>query len=74
LSRGFFADSLPIVSLFTLAATLVRATIFWCIMALTGYPAGLGPMHFRDALVQAGLNVVVMIVAMLVARRFAGER
>jgi rod shape-determining protein MreD len=74
LSRGFFADSIPIVSLLTFVATLVRAVFFWCIMALTGYPAGLGAMHFRDAVLQAGLNVIVMIVAMLVTRRFAGER
>lgn len=70
LSRGFFADSIPIVAAVTAIATLVRATIFWTVMSLEGYPGGLAGMHFHEALWQALLDVVVMIGAMLIARRF----
>lgn len=70
LSRGFFADSIPIVAAMTAIATLVRALIFWTVMSLEGYPGGLAGMHFHQALWQTLFNVVVMIVAMLFARRF----
>ena len=70
LSRGFFADSIPIVAAVTGIAALVRATLFWTVMSLEGYPAGLAGMHFHQALWQALLDVAVMIVAMLIARRF----
>lgn len=73
LSRGFFADSVPLASAFTAIATLLRALLFWTIMSFEGYPAGLGAMHAREALVAAGLNVAVMISATLIARR-VGER
>lgn len=70
LSRGFFADSIPLVGAITVVTTLVRALLFWTIMALEGYPPGLGAMHFHEALLQAALNAVLMTVAMLIARRF----
>ena len=70
LSRGFFADSIPLAAAVTLAVTLVRALLFWTTMSLEGYPSGLGAMHLREALLAAALNVAVMIAAMLVARRF----
>jgi rod shape-determining protein MreD len=70
LSRGFFADSIPLAATITIVATLVRALLFWTTMSLQGYPGGLGAMHFRQALVAATLNVATMIAAMLVARRF----
>jgi rod shape-determining protein MreD len=70
LSRGFFADSIPIVAAVTAIATLVRALIFWTVMSLEGYPSGLAGLHFHQALWQALLNVLVMIVAMLAVRRF----
>jgi rod shape-determining protein MreD len=72
LSRGFFADSIPLVMVITIAATLVRALCFWILMALFGYPPGLGPIHFHEALAQAALNVAVIAAAMLVLRRFEG--
>lgn len=72
LSRGFFADSIPLVMLITIAATLVRALCFWVLMALFGYPPGLGPIHFHEALAQALLNVAVIVAGMLVVRRFEG--
>ncbi len=51
LSRGFFADSIPLVTGITIVATLLRALLFWIVMALDGYPPGLGAMHFpRGAL------------------------
>jgi rod shape-determining protein MreD len=74
LSRGFFADSLPLVGTIVAFATLVRALLFWTVMGFEGYPPGLGPMHFREALLQAVLNVVVMLVAMLVVRRVEAGR
>jgi len=70
LSRGFFADSIPLATSVTVAATLARALLFWVVMALSGYPPGLATLHFHEALLQALLNAVVIVVAMLVARRF----
>lgn len=70
LSRSFFADSIPLAASVTVAATLVRALLFWTTMSLQGYPAGLGGMHLREALLAAALNVAAMVVAMIVARRF----
>ena len=70
LSRGFFADSIPLVTLVTVVATLVRALLFWTIMSFEGYPGGLAAMHLRQALAGAALNAELTIVAMLVARRF----
>jgi rod shape-determining protein MreD len=69
LSRGFFADSIPLVVAVTAAVTLIRALLFWIVMAFNGYPPGLGAMHFREALIEAPLNVAIIVVAMLVARR-----
>lgn len=70
LSRGFFADSIPLVTGITVVATLVRALLFWILMALSGYPPGLAALHFHEALLQAALNAVVIVAAMLVTRRF----
>ncbi len=70
LSRGFFSDSIPLVSAVTAVATLLRALLFWTVMRLFGYPAGLGTIHYHEALISAVLNVCVMVIAMLVARRF----
>jgi rod shape-determining protein MreD len=70
LSRGFFADSIPLVTLVTIVATLVRGLLFWTIMSFEGYPGGLAAMHLRQALAAAALNAAVTIAAMLVARRF----
>ncbi|HET6274677.1 MAG TPA: rod shape-determining protein MreD [Candidatus Cybelea sp.] len=74
LSRGFFADSLPLAAGITIAATLVRALLFWIVMALEGYPSGLGAMHFHEALLQTLLNAAVIVVAMIVMRRFDVSR
>jgi rod shape-determining protein MreD len=74
LSRGFFADSIPIVAAATAIATLVRALIFWTVMSLEGYPGGLAGAHFHRALWQALLDVVVMVAAMLIVRRFETNR
>lgn len=72
--RGFFTDSVPLVAAVTVVATLLRALIFWIVMALFGYPAGLAGMHFHEALFSAVLNVALIIVAMLVVRRIAVQR
>lgn len=75
LSRGFFADSIPLVTGVTAVATLSRALLFWIVMSLEGYPPGLGAMHFRQSLIEVPLNVAIIIVAMVVARHFeAAER
>jgi rod shape-determining protein MreD len=70
LSRGFFADSIPLAGGITVIATLLRALLFWTIMALSGYPPGLATLHFHEALAQAAFNAVIIVAAMLVARRF----
>lgn len=74
LSRGFFADSVPLVAAITAAVTLLRAMMFWIVMALFGYPAGLAGMHFHEALFAAVLNIALIVVAMLVVRRFAARQ
>lgn len=74
LSRGFFADSIPLATAVTVVATLVRALLFWIVMALTGYPPGLGAMHFHEAIAQSALNAALIFVAMLVARRYEALR
>ena len=70
LSQGFFDDSIPLATAIVVAATLARALVFWVVMALGGYPPGLGAMHFHQALAAAGFNAAIMIAAMLVVRRF----
>lgn len=70
LSRGFFADSIPLVMGITLVATPLRALLFWVAMALLGYPAGLGTMHLHEALFAGLLNAAIVVVAMIAARRY----
>jgi rod shape-determining protein MreD len=70
LSRGFFADSIPLATGITVVVTLLRALLFWIVMGFAGYPPGLGRLHFHEAAFQALLNAVVMVVAMVAARRF----
>jgi rod shape-determining protein MreD len=74
LSRGFFSDSIPLVSAITVLVTLLRALIFWAAMALGGYPSGLGSMHLHEALFEALLNGAVVVVAMLTVRRLDAAR
>ncbi len=68
-SRGFFADSIPLVSTITFLATILQRLIFWVVMAFEGYPSGLGAMHFHEALLEAAFNAVVMIVVIIVNRQ-----
>lgn len=70
LSSAFFADSITLATALTGVATLVRALLFWLVMGFEGYPTGLGVIHFHAALVQSGLNMAIMLIAMLIARRF----
>ena len=69
-SRGFFADSIPLVASITLATTLVTMFAFWIVMGLQGFPGGLAMLHFHEAIIEALYNAVVMVFVMLVARRF----
>jgi rod shape-determining protein MreD len=68
LSRGFFADSIPLVAVICAVATLVRNLLFWIVMGVEGYPPGLGMMHFHQALLQALLNAALMAVIALGVR------
>ena len=70
LSRGFFADSIPLAASVMVATTLLRALALLDRHGTSGYPSGLGTMHFHETLVQAVLNALVIVVAMIVARRF----
>jgi rod shape-determining protein MreD len=74
LSRGFFADSLPLATGITIVATLLRALVFWVVMALVGYPSGLGALHFHEAVLQAALNAGTIVFVMLAARRIEAAR
>ena len=67
-SRGFFADSMPLVGAIVAFSTLVRMLVFWMVMAAQGYPSGLGILHFHTALWQALLNAGAMMLIMLAAR------
>lgn len=67
-SRGFFADSMPLVAGVVVFATLVRMFIFWMVMEAQGYPTGVGWLHFHAALWQAALNAAAILVIMLVGR------
>ncbi len=74
LSRGFFADSIPLVIVITVVTTLVRSLLYWIVAALGGYPSGLGLMHLHEAVLASVLNAAVMVVAMLLGRRFERAR
>jgi rod shape-determining protein MreD len=70
LSRGFFADSVPLVASLTAVATLVRYLFFWIVMGFEGYPSGLATLHFHEAVAQGIFNAALMIVVMMVVRRY----
>jgi rod shape-determining protein MreD len=74
LSRGFFADSIPLVGTIVAFATLVRSLLFWTVMGIEGYPPGLGALHFHQALLQAAMNVACMLATMFAVRRFETAR
>ncbi|HET9029524.1 MAG TPA: hypothetical protein VFN49_05050, partial [Candidatus Aquilonibacter sp.] len=67
----FFADSIPLVAIITIAVTVVRQLFFWIVWGFEGYPPGLAVVHFHEALIQAVYNVVVMMIVMLVVRRMS---
>jgi rod shape-determining protein MreD len=70
ISRGFFADSLPLVAMITVVVTLVRSLVFWVVWGFEGYPSGLAMLRFHEALLQALLNAILMAAVMLAARQF----
>ena len=74
LSRGFFADSVPLVVTITLVATLIRSLLYWGAASLAGYPPGLGTLHFHEAVLQSVFNALVMVAAMLIVRRASPSR
>ncbi len=69
LSRNFFADSLTLAAAVAAVATLLRNGIFWAMMGWQGYPAGLGSIHLHEALWEALLNAILMVLGTLLARR-----
>lgn len=69
-SRGFFADSIPLVAVITAATTLVTMFVFWIVMGFEGFPGGLAMIHFHEALIEALYNAAVMVIVMLIGRRF----
>lgn len=69
ISRGFFADSYPLLATITVVATLVRQLVFWIVMDFEGYPSGLAGMHTREALVQCVLNAALMLFVIFFSRR-----
>lgn len=70
LSRWFFADSIPSVAAVVFLGTLVQRLVFWVAMALwAAYPPGYARIHFHQALWEALLNAIFVIVAMIVARQ-----
>jgi len=73
ISRGFFADSIPLLATITFAATLLCRLIFWVTMGFEGYPSGLGMIHFHEALIEASFNAILMMVVMILARRFGSS-
>ncbi len=74
LSRGFFADSVPLLAVLVLFCTLLRRLIFWVIMALQGYPAGYAGLHFHQALWEAALNAAFTVVAFTLLRFWRARR
>ncbi len=68
LSQRFFADSIPVVTAAVAAATLFRRLIFWIVMSLEGYPKGYAGAHFHQALWEALMNVILVMLLMLAAR------
>ena len=70
-SRGFFADSIPIVTVIAFLASFARLIVFWIIMAIQGYPAGMGRIHLHEAVWQALMNAGFAALVILVARRYS---
>ncbi len=68
MSSGFFSDSIPLVAVIIVLATLLRGALFWLTMALQGYPPGLGYAHFHQTLWQATLNAAFITIIMLASR------
>jgi rod shape-determining protein MreD len=72
--RRFFEDSMPFFMIVTALATLVRDLLYWVLKKIEGFPAGLGTLHFHQALWQALLNALLAALVMVVARRFERRR
>lgn len=70
-SRGFFADSIPVVTLIAFLASFVRLTVFWVVMGIQGYPAGMGTIHLHEAVWQAIMNAGLAALVILIARRYS---
>jgi rod shape-determining protein MreD len=74
LSQRFFADSIPVVGTAVAIATLFRRLLYWTVMSLEGYPRGYAQVHLHEALWEALLNVVLVILLMLGARMLENRR
>jgi len=67
-SSNFFADSMVLAAATAFVATLVRNAVFWVLMAMGGYPSGMGVRHFHQTLWQALLDAIAIVVVMLLVR------
>ncbi|HET7813969.1 MAG TPA: rod shape-determining protein MreD [Candidatus Baltobacteraceae bacterium] len=71
LARWFMPDSLAVAALVAFACTLLRRMLFWVMMALTmNYPPGYARVHFHQAVWSSLLNAVLIVVGMLLRRRY----
>lgn len=73
-SRGFFADSMPLVAGIVALCTLLRGMIYWMVMQAQGYPPGFGWLHFHQLVWQAVLNALFIVAVMLVGRYREGYK
>lgn len=65
---GFFTDSMVPAGAITFFTTLVRALVFWMVMAMQGYKSGLGAAHAHAALWQGVENALLYVLIILVMR------
>lgn len=72
--RIFFADSVPVLFCVVIAATLLRQLVFWIVMATQGYPSGYATLHTHQALWEALLNGMFVLLAALTVQFFNRRR
>lgn len=68
LRGGFFTDSMVPAAAITFFTTLVRAFVFWSVMAIQGYKSGLGATHAHAALWQGVQNALLYVFITLALR------
>lgn len=61
-SRFVFPDSVFAIAGIVTVGTVANAAIFWAVMSMGGYPAGLGTLHFHRSVWSALLDALVFLV------------